>query len=66
VNPVQNQAVTAQPNVLSNETIPNTLGGVGPPGTSTGPRGFGLPSVTSIALLFVVIATVAAIAARFG
>jgi hypothetical protein len=67
VNPVQNQPVTALPNVLSNETIPNTLGGVGEAGSTTGQRAWsGTPTVASIALLAIVVATVAAIATRLG
>ena len=67
MNPVQNQPVTALPNVLSNETIPNTLGGVGQAGSTTGQRAWsGTSTVASIALLAIVAATAAAIVARLG
>ena len=60
MNPVQNQPVTALPNVLSNETIPNTLGGVGEAGLDHAPTPAwsGTPTLSrSIALLAIVAAT---------
>ena len=70
--PIQNQTVTTLPNVLSNETVPNTLGGVGQPGVGrpgVGPRQPGptlLSMATRVVFLAVILATVLVIAGRLG
>lgn len=48
--PVRTRSREALPNVLSSETIPNTLSGVGPPSRATR-RGLTLPALAGILLL---------------
>ena len=66
--PQQNQAITALPNVLREQTLPNTLGGVSDPGRFVARRR--APAATSAvvagALFAVLIAAVLAVAARIG
>ena len=47
MTPLQNQAITALPNVIRNQTIPNTLGGVSDPSPFLPRRA---PSVVSVAV----------------
>lgn len=53
----QNQAITARPNVLSDQMLPNTLGGVSDPGSVVGRR---LPQVAPLAVGAVIVAAVVA------
>ncbi len=63
----QNRSITAQPNVLSDQTVPNTLSGVSDPGTVARRR---LPALAPVAVWAVVVAAAVAalvvVAARIG
>jgi hypothetical protein len=62
----QNQAITARPNVLRDQTVPNTLAGVSDPGKAVVRRG--APSGASVArvgaLAVVVVLGLLALVAR--
>ena len=60
--PMQNQAVTTIPNVLSDQTVPNTLGGVGQPRLVARDAGWsGWPMLAGAIVLAVAVATVLAV-----
>lgn len=60
--PMQNQTVTTIPNVLSDQTVPNTLGGVGQPGLVARDAGWsGWPMLAGAIVLAVAVATVLAV-----
>ena len=60
--PMQNQTVTTIPNVLSDQTVPNTLGGVGQPGLAVRDAGWsGWPMLAGAIVLAVAVAIVLAI-----
>lgn len=67
MTPLQNQAITALPNVIRNQTIPNTLGGVSDPNPFLPQRA---PSVVVVVvaggLVAAVVAAILAIAGRIG
>ncbi len=50
---MRNQALEALPNVLQNQTIPNTLGGLGPSSPPARPR---LPAGALVAAVAVILA----------
>jgi hypothetical protein len=51
--PTQNQAQVGPPvNVLHDQNIPNTLGGIGPPKAAVGPR---LPAGAVVAAVVVIV-----------
>jgi hypothetical protein len=62
----QNQAITARPNVLSDQTVPNTLSGVGQPGAAVRrPVPWG-SSVVRLGALLVVVMGLLAVVTRLG
>ncbi len=65
MNPLQNQVITARPNVIREQTIPNTLGGVGDPKPFLARRAPSVVSATvTVGLVAAAIAAVLAIATR--
>lgn len=61
MNPTQNQALKALPNVLHDQTVPNTLSGIGPPAAAVRRR---TPAGTSVAAAAVVLAVLLAMLSR--
>lgn len=62
--PKQNQAQVGPPvNVLHDQGIPNTLGGVGPPGTAVGLR---LPVGAFVAAVVVIVIVLAILVGHFA
>jgi hypothetical protein len=60
--PTQNQARLGPPlNVLHDENIPNTLGGIGPPATGVGLR---LPVGSLVAVLVLIVAVLVILVER--
>lgn len=67
MTPIQNQAVSTIPNVLSDQTVPNTLGGVGGPRVAVRGTGWaGWPTMIGIVVLGIVVAVVLAIGVLLG
>jgi len=62
----QNQAITAQPNVLSDQTLPNTLSGVGPPGATARRRPTSTAWLLRLAALVVVVLGLLGVVTRLG
>ena len=67
MKPLQNQAITATPNVIRDQTVPNTLGGVSDPKPFLPQR---VPTVAAVlvagGLVLAAIAAVVAIAGRIA
>jgi hypothetical protein len=62
----QNQAITARPNVLSDQTVPNTLSGVGQPGAAVRRPAPSGSSVVRLGALLVVAIGLLAVVTRLG
>ncbi|HEY6570721.1 MAG TPA: hypothetical protein VIZ22_10540 [Candidatus Limnocylindrales bacterium] len=67
MTPLQNQAITTLPNVIRDQTMPNTLGGVSDPSPFLPRRAPSVASaVVAAGLVATVIAAVLAIGGRFA
>ena len=63
---LQNQAITAQPNVLGDQTVPNTLSGVGAPKATARQRTTSASWVLRLGALLVVVLGLLGIVTRLG